>query len=108
MPENTEFEVPDDLLDVGDLEVEEAAEPEPQFEVATLLPTGGQRVYLPIGRNEEGELLEPTVMQAALDADLSIPAATQFWVEGVQIDPNTTILIPGMVISAIGNVKGGK
>ena len=103
-----EFETPEELLDVADLATEEPTEAVPEYEVAQLLPTGGQRVFLPIGRNEDGELLEPTIMQAALEADLSIPAATQFWVEGVQVDPNTTTLIPGMVISAIGNVKGGK
>lgn len=103
-----EFGVPEDLLDTADLAIEEPTDAPPEYEVATLMPTGGTRVYLPIGRDEDGHLLEPSIMQAALDADLSIPPNTQFWVDGVQVDPSTTILTPGMIISAIGNVKGGK
>lgn len=104
---NDEFGLPEDLLDAADLVVEEPVIEEPGIEMAQLLPTGGDRVYLPIARDENGELVEVSIMQAALEAGLSIPANTQFWLEGVEIDPNSTILRPGMVVTSVGNVKGG-
>lgn len=108
MPEETGFEeLPEGIFEEGDFAQAEEARDEPEYEVATLLPTGGNRVYLPIARDEEGNLVQSTIMQAALASALTIPDGTQFWVEGVVVDPNQTFITPGMVITAIGNVKGG-
>ena len=105
MPEQ-ELELPDELFQAEDFAQEEIMD-EPEFEVATLLPTGGNRIYLPIARDEDGTLTQSTIMEAALASDLTIPDGTQFWVEGVSVSPHDTFITPGMVITAIGNVKGG-
>ena len=87
-------------FDLGEL-FDDESEEEQLFEYATLLLTGGTRIYLPIQEAPQ------TIMEAALSAELSIPAGTQFWVEGVQVDPNTFNIATGMVITGVGNIKGG-
>lgn len=106
MPGQELDELPEDLFREEDFAQDEVID-EPEYEVATLLPTGGNRIYLPIGRDEEGTLVQTTIMEAALAASLTIPDGTQFWVEGVSVSPHDTFITPGMVITAIGNVKGG-
>jgi len=105
MAEN--FDLPEDLFQEDDFVQEAEEEAIPEYEVATLLPTGGNRVYLPIERDDEGNLVQKPILEAALSAGLTIPDGTQFWVEGVTVDPRTTFITPGMVVTAIGNVKGG-
>lgn len=100
-----EFALPQEFDD-ADFEVVAEA-PATNIEVATLLPTGGQRVYLPIERDENGAIKPVTIMQAALSSGLTIPENTQFYVDGVAVNPTSTTLAPGMVVTAVGNVKGG-
>jgi hypothetical protein len=97
--------LPGAILEPGDFQ--QVVPTQPEIEVAMLLLTGGDRVYLPITRGEDGNVLPVTLMQAALDSGLSIPPATQFYVDGQQIDPATTFIAPGMVATGVGNVKGG-
>ena len=101
------FDLPEGMFEGEDFAQEAEIEDVPEYEVATLLPTGGNRVYLPIARDEDGGLVQSTITEAALQAGLTIPDGTQFWVEGVTVDPRSTFITPGMVITAIGNVKGG-
>jgi hypothetical protein len=76
-------------------------------ELATMIVSGGDRIYLPIARNEAGEIIPQTIMEAALAADLSIPSSSVFLLEGQTVNPLTTHIAPGMSISAVGNIKGG-
>ncbi len=70
---------------------------------ATLYPTGGSPVHLPI----EDPAHPPTVADAIMAAGLTVGTSTQYWVDGTQVDPNATRIADGMSISAVGNVKGG-
>jgi len=103
------FDLPEEFdLEPEDFAVAEEAQATPEFEFASLLLTGGDRVYFPIVRNEDGEVIPQSIMEAALEAGLSIPAGTQFWTDNVQVNPNSTLIASNMTITAIGNVKGGK
>jgi hypothetical protein len=70
---------------------------------ATLYPTGGAPVHLPI----DDPTNPPTITDALNAAGLTVGASTQYWVDGSQVDPHTTRLADSMTISAVGNVKGG-
>lgn len=70
---------------------------------ATLYPTGGQPVHLPIADPEN----PPTIADAINQAGLTVGGSTQYWVDGEQVDPVTTRIADNMTISAVGNVKGG-
>lgn len=76
--------------------------------VAELLTTGGGRVHLPIEYDEAGNIKDVSIMAASAQSGLTIPGNSQFWVDGAIVDPNTTMIRPGMVITAVGNVKGGR
>jgi len=102
------FDLPEEFdLEPEDFVVEEQEAPS-EFEFASLLLTGGDRIYLPITRNEDGDVIPQSIMEATLEAGLTIPPGTQFWSDNVQVDPNSTLVASGMTITAIGNVKGGK
>jgi hypothetical protein len=70
---------------------------------ATLYPTGGSPVLLPISDPDN----PPTIADAINSAGLTVGGSTQYWVDGAQVDPITTRLVDSMTISAVGNVKGG-
>lgn len=70
---------------------------------ATLYPTGGAPVQLPISDPDH----PPTIADAINSAGLTVGGSTQYWVDGSMVDPNSTRLVDGMTISAVGNVKGG-
>jgi len=70
---------------------------------ATLYPTGGAPVHLPISDPSA----PPTISDALSAAGLTVGTSTQYWVDGAQVDPHTTRLADSMTISAVGNVKGG-
>ena len=70
---------------------------------ATLYPTGGAPVHLPISDPAS----PPTITDALNAAGLTVGASTQYWVDGSEVDPHTTRIADSMTISAVGNVKGG-
>ena len=70
---------------------------------ARLYPTGGSPVYLPIADPDN----PPTIADAVQDAGVSAGGSTQYWVEGVQVNPMETRIAPNLTITAVGNVKGG-
>lgn len=71
---------------------------EPRF--ATILPVGGGRIVLPIGDEPQ------TILEACLAAGVATNNA-EFWVDGHVVSAAETTLADGMMISAIGNIKGG-
>lgn len=77
-----------------------------EAEFAILIPTGGQRVILPISRDEEGNVVQQTIFEAAVAAELQVPPSTQFYVDGNLVEGSTHIQ-PNMQVTAVGNVKGG-
>lgn len=70
---------------------------------ATLYPTGGSPVYLPI----DDEANPPTLLDAINEAGLTVGASTQYWVDGQQVNPMETRIARDQTITAVGNVKGG-
>lgn len=75
-------------------------------EYATLTPMGGNRITLPVSRDDDGNVVPQTIAEACAAAELSVPESTQFFVDGQQVEPTTPIQ-PGQAITAMGNVKGG-
>lgn len=92
----------DGLPDVFDGIVPEEA-PEDAFSVATLYPTGGNAVHLPIADPDN----PPTLNDAIVEAGLTAGASTEYWVDGQRVNPLEARIAPGMTITAVGNVKGG-
>jgi len=99
--EQPEDELPDVFQDAHAEEPVVDAIDTVQF--ATLYPTGGNPVHLPISDPDN----PPTISDAIISAGLTVGGSTQYWVDGAQIDPITTRLADSMTISAVGNVKGG-
>jgi len=95
------LDLPNDFFD-GDPVAEQPAD----IETAVLRPTGGQPVYLPIARDDAGNIIPQTLVEAAVSNGLTLPPATQFWLDG-RLVGGDTILAPGMSITAVGNIKGG-
>jgi hypothetical protein len=91
-----------DSFDEGDVDGDPFA-PGDGAAFATLYPTGGSPVYLPI----DDEANPPTVLDAVNEAGLTVGGSTQYWVDGQQINPMETRIAPNMTITAVGNVKGG-
>lgn len=111
MPEPEGFDLPE-MFDADDAEPMAAvvnagidAAPQPG-EYATIRVTGGGEYFLPIGRDEAGGVIPQSIMEAAVAQGLTIPPGAQFWVEGSMV-PGETHLAPGMIVTALGNVKGG-
>jgi hypothetical protein len=100
-----DFDLPDDL--VSEIERSLIEQGVPEVEVATVIANGGERVYLPIQRTAEGDIVSQTILEAVQAADLAVPPSTQFWVEGQVVDPGVVHIAPGMNIAAYGNIKGG-
>jgi hypothetical protein len=88
--------------------VEEILQEEEALDVeyATLIPTGGRRIHLPIRKDEEGNTIEQSIVDAAEMANVTVPESTQFFVDGNPVNGGT-IITPDMQITAVGNVKGG-
>lgn len=102
MTQNEEGFLADDLLDDVDFGAEEAA---PTIPHATLRTAGGA-VVLPFALDEEGNVVPQTITEAVLAADLTVPQGVQYWLEGQQV-PGDTNIAPGMIITGVGNIKGG-
>ena len=98
-PEN---ELPDAFQDAHEEEPVVAGNID-TIQFATLYPTGGAPVHLPIADPAN----PPTLSDAIANAGLTVGGSTQYWVDGAQVDPMTTRLADNMTISAVGNVKGG-
>ena len=92
--QNEDQALPDVFNDVQQEEPVAGALDTVQF--ATLYPTGGAPVHLPITDVDA----PPTISDALNAAGLTV-------VDGAQVDPHTTRLADSMTISAVGNVKGG-
>lgn len=73
------------------------------LQFATLYPTGGAPVHLPIEDPDN----PPTINDAISSSGLTVGVSTQYWVDGAQVDPMATRIADNMTISAVGNVKGG-
>jgi len=103
----TEQELPDFFEDGAFDAVNEVLnEDMANVEYATLIPTGGRRIFLPIARDENGEIIAQSIAQAAEAANVSVPESTQYYVDGNPVGAGT-IITPGMNITALGNIKGG-
>ena len=94
--------IPDEFEPEFEDELQSEASPDPLFdptEVITLRTSGGETRYIPA--------LEPmTLAEVKAISGLAF-GAVQFYLNAAVID-NDTIIPVGSVISAIGNVKGGK
>ena len=94
--------IPDEFEPEFEDELQPEASPDPLFdptEVITLRTSGGETRYIPA--------LEPmTLAEVKAISGLAF-GAVQFYLNAAVID-NDTIIPVGSVISAIGNVKGGK
>lgn len=89
-------------------DVNEAVQGEEELDVdyATLIPTGGRRINLPIAKDEEGNIIPQSIVEACEAANVSVPESTQYYVDGNPVNGGT-IIQPNMQITAVGNVKGG-
>ena len=105
----TEQEGLPEFFEEGAFDVVDAAiqtEEELDVEYATLIPTGGRRINLPIAQDEEGNVIPQSIVEACEAANVSVPESTQYFVEGNPVNGGT-IIQPNMQITAVGNVKGG-
>ena len=68
---------------------------------ATIIPVGGNRIVIPLDANSP-----VSIVDGATASGLTVPANSQFWVDGVQV-PGDTPLANGMQVTVVGNIKGG-